>query len=227
MTILTNNPAMKQLTYDVIKAVHEKRNYPFPVSPDKLLLKITGIRTNNLIASVFNDYFAYCWEEAGVPKFFACVGTTHPGAYYLEHPMNAAGAAVVIPGFHKDVWKLGRHKQNPLNRALIQVNSFMIWRDNDGKNLLPRMEYKDGTWQAFDANNKLLQPEKSGLVGIEHHGTKPDWAHGLEIGKWSAGCQVIENWSSKEKVMDLATQQTTAAGIDTFSYALTVEDDYN
>lgn len=218
---------MKPLTYDLIKAVYEKYNYPFPVSADKLLLKITGIRTNNLIASAFNDYFAYCWEVGGVPKFFACLGTTHPGAYYLEHPMNPAGAAVVIPGYYKDVWRLGVHKQNPLNRALVQVNEFMIWRDNNGKNLLPRMECKNGSWQAWDSNNTILPPTKSGLAGIEHHGTKPNWAHGLEIGKWSAGCQVVENWECKERVMDLAERQKNGSGIETFCYALTVEDDYH
>jgi hypothetical protein len=217
---------MKQLTYDLVKSVYEKHTYPFPVSNDKVLLKITGIRTNNQIAGGFDDYFAFCWEESGTPQLFACMGTTHPGAYYMEHPMNPAGSAVVVPGYHADVWKRGFHKQNPLNRALVQVKDILIWRDNDGGNLLPRMECTNGIWQAWDANNKLLQAEKSGLVGIQLHGTKPDWSHGLNVGKWSAGCQVIERWTSKEKVMDLAQRHAADNDSDVFSYALTVEDDY-
>lgn len=109
----------------------------------------------------------------------------------------------------------------------MNLLSSLIWRDNDQDNLLPRIENTKGVWQAWDSKDKLLEAKKSGLVGIELHGTRPNWAHGLAIGNWSASCQVIESWETKEKVMDIATKHVEDNPTDTFAYTLLSEDDFN
>ena len=71
-------------------------------------------------AQVFRDAQVYgnAWET------LLCDATTDPGLYYLEHPMNVDGTAILIPGQYIGSHKTGLHKGD---HALIQCGKLRVW----------------------------------------------------------------------------------------------------
>jgi hypothetical protein len=105
--------------------------------------------------------------------------TTDPGTYWLNHPMNSLGAAVLKPGQWENCWAIGFHKNKQDHEALVQVGKVSVYRDND----------KDSTAEATNVID-------TGLFGINIHGSNKVGSS-AKIGKWSAGCQVFQVWLKK------------------------------
>lgn len=98
-------------------------------------------------------------------------GTTEPGRFWVEHPMNPDGAARIAFGQYKS-WTVGLHPSHGANRheALIQVDKVLVYRD------LNKDFVRKGDKTDF------------GLFGINQH-----WGYDLPVGdpgKSSAGCLV-------------------------------------
>ena len=132
--------------------------------------------------------------------------TTNPGVYWLNHPMNKMGAAVLKPGQWEDCWSRGQHIK-PSHRALRQTGKITVYRDND----------KNDTYDLNEAN------ENTGLFGINIHGSGRKYPS-KQIGRWSAGCQVFSNWEHKEFVMDVCDNFKSHTG-NKFTYTLIDEVD--
>lgn len=191
---------MKQLSYDTIKQSVLKKGYFWRED----IPMIVGIRTNNNLPNVFNDYIVLCIGNKN--KFFkGWMGTTEPGTYWLEKPMNNLGTAVLQPNQYVNCWRIGYHGSG-LNKheALVQCNSITVYRDN----------------------NKDLIPEKTqrltkGLFGINIHSTGIlNWI-AKNIDKWSAGCQVFASYNSFKEFMFLLKESKETF----FSYTLLEEND--
>jgi len=132
--------------------------------------------------------------------------TTDPGAYWLEHPMNTLGAAVLKPGQWTKCWSLGFHQGKPDHEALVQTGTIQVYRDGD----------KDNIAEASATLDK-------GLFGINIHGSNKVGTS-LKIGKWSAGCQVFNQWDKKEEFISICKMFKTAHG-NKFTYTLIEEKD--
>lgn len=102
--------------------------------------------------------------------------TTDPGRYYLSHPLNEAGCAILALGQHKDGWQLGLHRGYP---ALTQCGDIIIYRDR--------------TQSGVRSGHTMVAGAE---CGINHHGTSGHDGDPRSIGRWSAGCCVGMYWKS-------------------------------
>ena len=160
------------------------------------------------VAGKNTDYAIAKYNEVvGVEVLKVFSNTTNPGVYWLNNPMSKLGTAVLKPNQWVDCWSLGFHQGKSDHRALVQRGVVGVYRDNN----------KDNKYQLNEAN------VEKGLFGINIHGSgklKPS----VQIGKWSAGCQVFSNWTHKEFVMDICENFKTVTG-NKFTYTLIDEKD--
>ncbi len=95
--------------------------------------------------------------------------TTDPGLSYLKKPINSKGTAILMEGWHSDIWQIGYHQGK--YKALVQVNPCCVYRDNNRDSVL----------------NMDPRSRDCGYFGINlHHGYDS-----LKVGANSAGCQVF------------------------------------
>jgi hypothetical protein len=131
----------------------------------------------NGTGDTFNDRLIILTKDGKALANVAC--TTEPGLYYTRNRLNSHGAARVAFGQYINVWsRHGQHKNQP--KTLVQVNPITVVRDSD--NSMTR-----------NGADKTM----SGLYGINLHttgagpGSSPS-----SIGRWSAGCTVVQNSGS-------------------------------
>lgn len=124
---------------------------------------------------VFNDVI--CIISADGEVKLALTATTEPGQHYTDNPMNHDGAARLCFGQYRDAYIVGSHfNQYP---TLVQEGGMVsVARDGNA----------DGT-----RTGDLID---TGYFGINIH-TTSDYSDSAysphDIGRWSAGCQVIQN----------------------------------
>lgn len=96
------------------------------------------------------------------------IGTTEPGKYYTDNPMNVGGAARIAFGQYK-AWTMGFHQGKSTHPALVQVGFVRVHRDKN----------KDAkrTGDAIDIGTNF---------GVNQHMA----FNATVVGKWSAGCLV-------------------------------------
>ena len=133
--------------------------------------------------------------------------STNPGVYWLNKPMSKLGTAVLKPNQWVDCWSLGFHQQKSDHRALVQTGKVTVYRDNN----------KDNKYQLDDSKTE------TGLFGINIHGSSKS-GRSVQIGKWSAGCQVFSTWSHKEELMAVCEKYRSVAK-NKFTYTLIDEKD--
>ena len=138
----------------------------------------------------WNDFFLVHSSD----KVYRFVGTTDPGLYYTKKPLNSKGCAHMTRGFHKNCWKLGKHRGK--YEALIQTGGKVkVWRDKN----------KD-----YINNDSIVE---SGWFGINfHHGYNAT----VKIGRNSAGCQVVQNTENLSFIVRLFK----GSGLKSCSYTL-------
>ena len=96
------------------------------------------------------------------------IGTTEPGKFYTDHPLNPGGAARIAFGQYK-AWTMGFHQGKSTHPALVQVGFVRVHRDKD-KNA-------KRTGDAIDIGTNF---------GVNQHMA----FNATVVGKWSAGCLV-------------------------------------
>lgn len=150
------------------------------------IIGIEGInpdgKPNNDAPDQWNDSIGLLTFTDGKPKFLCLYqGTTEPGKYYTLNPLNKSGAARLQLGFHKELWIVGQHRGY---EALQQIGSATLVRDKN------RNYLRDDTATVETGN------------GINLHSTSPKFLPNL-IGKFSAGCVVIQKWNEFLNFMKL------------------------
>lgn len=166
------------------------------------LIGVEGVDTdferNDDSFDVFNDVIAVISSTGFVSMAFKA--TTEPGAFYTDNRMNPDGAARMEFGQYTDAYQVGYHfDQYP---ALVQVRDVSVRRDDN----------QDGV----RTNDKVYK----GLFGINIHTTSdyPDGGYLPQyIGRWSAGCQVVQNSAS---FYDKLMPTVIGFGNDSITYTL-------
>jgi hypothetical protein len=151
-------------------------------------VNIFGIRNEELqMQDVFNDYIGVVTDNT----FNCFTATTDPGAWWTKHGganVDATGVAHLCTGNHKDAYIVGNHYNY---EAMVQQgNTVSIWRDKN-KN--------------FINDDKCFE---SGFFGIDIHRASL-YSVTDKIGKWSAGCQVIQSNTDFELFMALIKNSDT------------------
>ena len=133
---------------------------------------IVGIRNSIKSSNNYDDRCWVWWMENGIEQVHNYTVTTHPGYYFLQHPLaHTDGTAILVPGQYLDCWVLGMHRGVQL--ALCQLAGIVrVYRDD---NLDLNLNYNPATIQ-------------SGYFGINlHHGALDN---SDIVDRHSAGCQV-------------------------------------
>lgn len=180
-------------------AVFKNDTKPFNVN-------IVGIRSKEIKVNQFNDWLLVFWKYKGKWNQYWMPCTTLAGLYYLDKPMNTKGCAILVPNQYRGVYKLDLH--NGKYKALCQrLGEVEVWRDND----------KDSE---FDFNNDSTE---WGYFGINIHRASATSTL-EEIGKYSAGCQVIQNPQNFDIFIQILEQSELYFG-NKFTYTLINEED--
>lgn len=185
---------------DVIDAVETKG---YPLNKADNYPNLIGIRKPMNSDNLFNDtLYMIIWKNSqqSVCSFHYPI-TTDPGRWYLQHPINTSGCAIVKEGYYPNVWKVGKH--NGKYTALIQTGGkIKVYRDID----------KDST---FDLDESTVQ---EGFFGINLHHAGTD---SKTIDNWSAGCTVFKKIENFDEVI----HHVLASYAKSFNYYLINEND--
>jgi len=155
---------------EIVKVMTLKGYAIFEDDSKPLNINYVGIRDVTNVNS-FNDSLVMFWKYKGQWSYFWRNGTTDPGTYYLNNPLNVNGTAILKEGQYRGAWKLGLHQGK--YEALVQRKEVTVIRDGN----------KDGIID-LDATY-----EDTGFFGINHHRASSS-RESTQVDKWSAGCQV-------------------------------------
>lgn len=164
-------------------------------------LNIIGIRSNkSKCTNKFDDILIvdYVADDNRVREAYPI--TTTPGLYYMNHPCNGIGTAILVPDQYPKCWRLGSHKGK--YTALVQCNPVAVYRDSN----------KD------DVYNLDPVTTTNGIYGINIHKANTNGESYL-VDKWSAGCQVFQSAKDFKHFIKLCREQE-ARYSNSFTYTL-------
>ncbi len=169
---------------------------------------IIGIRNSVLSSNSYNDKCWVWWEDGLTEIIHSYSITTHPGFYYLEHPIAGTnGTAILVPGQYTDCWELGMHRGKQF--ALCQrAGEVKVYRDKNKDHIL---------------NFDLATIDK-GFFGIDlHHGSI---SNADIVDHYSAGCQVWRYAEPHEELMQDFKMLGIKHNFKRFSYTLLLQENF-
>lgn len=202
-------PLRDLLTAQAVLRVMRRKGYRHRDGSTSTYVNIIGVRSENKKSNKFDDYLLAVYRSEENLEWVCDVWevTTDPGKYWLEHPMNANGTAILVPGHYLEAYSLGKHQGK--YEAICQRGPVLVWRDNNKDDTLDYMAAEDGV---------------AGIYGINIHRSNP-YSESYLVGKWSAGCQVFKRIADFEEFMDTCRFSAKKMG-DTFTYTLLEESDF-
>jgi hypothetical protein len=189
-----------------IVAVMRHMGYKIFENPSGHDLNLVGIRNSSSRANQFDDWLTVFYWFDGVWNLFAFPGTTDPGTFYRENPLNVLGTAIMKPGQYPRAYQIGKHQGY---KAMQQTGPITVFRDND----------KD---QELDTTGN---DEDTGLHAINIHRANRERAS-PHVDKWSAGCQVVQDPDHFDFFMTLCQRGADKFG-NSFTYTLLESEDFN
>jgi hypothetical protein len=189
-------------TYDKVKAVILKKGYPFTIAEGQL--NMIGVRSCSRAVDNWDDFFCLLWIENGKKMIWVDdTFTTDPGIHYMQTQLlNPAGCGILAPGYHKDIWVIGRHGQAQYEAFVQTGGKVKAYRDRNKDNYM-------------DFDPKSIQ---EGFFGCnQHHGYDSQ-----KVGKNSAMCQVHKFKKDLAVVLAQAKKDKVAK----WSYTLLNEIDF-
>lgn len=199
-----------KITYDVIKKSMAQQGYVF-FEDTNFNINIFGIRTSGMEVGTFNDILGCAYkDDFGTPTVEVFDGTTDPGIYWKQNPLDTNGTATVVPGQYRRLWQFGLH--NGKYEALIQTgNSIRVWRD-------PSRDPK--TFHVDPLNSKVYE----GYFGINMHHAYLNEGETNNNFLSSAGCSVFKDEKNFNRMMWLAKKSQSIQQNSSFTYTLFRED---
>ena len=161
------------MTIEELKALYKKKNYPFFENGD-WNINLFGIRSKNRIAGEFDDIIGFALKIKGEWYVKTYQGTVDCGAYFMKNLMHPDGAAFMVPGFYRGLWRLGNFKGT---KALLQVRPVKYYRDKNLDNIM-------------DLNPAMISEGLIGLLNHEHFQKGDNAEH---IYNSSAACWVTKS----------------------------------
>jgi hypothetical protein len=193
-------------TQEILEVMRNKNYRIYEQDTKNYNLNLIGIRTATNIPNSFDDIIIAMWKFHGNWNMLSFGATTDPGLYWLEHPENPAGTAIVKEGQYPKLWQIGKHRGK--YKALVQLNKVTVIRD-------------------FNRNKKLdyvSGKETTGIYGINCHRAN-EFRKSTSVDKWSAGCQVIADPNDFKVLMTMCDEGAKNWG-NSFGYTLLNEKDF-
>ena len=166
------------------------------------LLNIVGIRnseTKNRLTNQYDDHMTVSYQDGNHMKYHCWPITTDPGEYWINHPMNTDGCAILVPGQYIKTYKITKHlgKYDALCQRGGRVS---VYRDGNLDDI-------------YDHDPESVDV---GYFGINIHRSSA-YRKGSYINKYSAGCQVFSDPDDFDDFMALA-YKSKEAGYPWFTY---------
>ena len=194
-----------KMSIEYLKSVIEEMGYAF-FTNGNYNVNIIGVRNHNLVANSFDDTMLCAYKVSGQWVLKEWQITTDAGKYWLQHPMNEKGCALLVPNQYRGVYKIDKHGGR--YEALCQRNGQVeVYRDDN----------KD---QILDFDNVT---KEWGMFGINIHRSNP-YTESSVVEKWSAGCQVFKKVADFNDFMDICKKASNEWG-NSFTYTLIKQDD--
>ena len=163
-------------------------------------LNIIGIRSANGTPNAFDDsIYAIYRNDKRQWVVHSYQATTDPGLYWLNHPLNPNGTAILKCGQYRNSHMIGLHRNK--YTALVQCGPVTVIRDADRNGSLD-----------------MAGKEDTGLFGINIHRALEE-GETQHIDKFSAGCQVFANATDFDAFMKMCQTHRQLYG-NGFSYTL-------
>ena len=190
--------------FDIIR-VMERKNYQVFRNPQGYDLNLVGIRTASIEGDRFDDWITCFYIFDDVWNFFNFPGTTDPGTFYRENPINVRGTAVMKPGQYRGAYMIGKHRGY---KALQQKDEMTVYRDVNRDNFLDTSGMEEDT----------------GIFATNLHRSNA-YKPSLKVGRWSAGCQVVQDPDHFAFLLSLCKRAAEKYG-NSFTYTLVEESDF-
>ena len=188
--------------------VMKKKGYSFFDRNKPYNLNIIGVRrVENAIPNKFDDTIVVIYRERveGPWTVFTADITTDPGQYWLMHPINVEGTAILVPDQYRGVYKRDLH-QGKYEALCQRGGNVRVYRDADGD-------------RRHDMSDDKID---TGFFGINIHKAGRS---SVQVDKWSAGCQVFAKSADFAEFMDLTEEAEKRYG-NSFTYTLLLETDF-
>jgi len=176
---------MREITIKDILNIARKKKYKIFYGGRGININIWGIRSKDNHSNTFNDRICLFWKNSDTNQWTvkSFESTTDPGLYWRNNPMNQLGTAILKPGQYEGCWKIGKHKGY---EALVQHKPVIVFRDNNRDNILD-----------IESSNVDIH---AGVFGINIHRANSN-GRSVQVDKWSAGCQVLQNRKRKHSIL--------------------------
>ena len=195
-----DSPAVQRIV-----EVMKRKKYKVFADPKGHDLNIVGIRTADRQANKFNDWLTVFYVFEKVWNCFPFPATTDPGLFYRKSPLNVKGTAVMKPGQYRGAYMVGKHRGY---KALQQKGGITVYRDSNRN-------------ETIDTVGMI---EETGFYSINIHRADA-YRPTVEVGKWSAGCQVVQDPDHFAFLMQLCDRAKEKFA-DSFTYTLLEESDF-
>ena len=194
-------------TVENVKEIFRNKGYKFFTTDKPFNVNIIGVRAFNVKSNSFDDTLMLIFSDRqGKVHNIQFDITTDPGLYYLNHPMNYKGTAIVVPNQYRGLWKIRKHQGKYL--ALGQKSDVEVYRDGNRDNVL-------------DYDRSTIE---KGIFGINLHHSNY-YTQSTVVEKWSAGCQVFKRVKDFNYAMRLFKLASKYYG-NSFTYTLLEEKDF-
>ena len=191
---------MKKFTTEEIKNVMKNKGYKF-FYRGRYNLNIIGIRSTNSKSDSFDDEIHVIYnDQNGIEKHEVFPCTTDPGKHWLLNPLNVRGTIILVPGQYRSVYKIGLHNRSRPTKsykALEQIKPMNYVRDNSKDAKLDLNLY-------LDSNNYESSIAKTNI----HRASQ--WRETLNVGRYSAGCQVVQSPTNFDRLISLCESRNGA-----------------
>ena len=163
-------------------------------------LNIIAERNPNGVADRFDDWIHVIYRANDQWNWHAYPCTTDAGEYYLKQYATTSGTAILChPQQMRSVYSVDLHRGHYL--ALCQRNGpVKVWRDANRDSI-------------HDMSGEIDE----GYFGINIHQAG---RNSTEVGKWSAGCTVLQHQEDFKEFMQLCDMQVRTNGFKFFTYTL-------
>lgn len=180
-----------------LKKYYEEHNQPVQK------FNIIGIRNEaDMDKDSINDVLGFFTDT----ELFLTAGTTDPGVYWTKSAeRNPKGTFHLMPGFHDSIWTFGIHKGYD---ALV----------NDWRHCRPTKGWRDSDYNFIRDPKDIVVCD---YFGVNFHRMSDTFLSKI-VGKWSAGCQVIQSINDFLYIYKAAQE----SGEQLFSYMLFMQEDY-
>jgi hypothetical protein len=195
-----------KITLAKVQEVFEEKKYAF-FTQGNYNLNIIGVRSPIQVANSFDDYMLVIYKKFDKWLINEYPITTDAGLYWLEHPMNRKGTALLVPNQYRSTYKIDGHGTTRYEAVCQRLGEVEVYRDDNKDQIL---DFDDAT-------------KEWGMFGINIHRSHP-YHEREHVNKYSAGCQVFKNIHDFNEFLSLCRTSSNLYG-NSFTYTLLLEKD--